>query len=122
MNPGLRAEYGGKKNVFLTHPLDQNVGCTLSKTIDVPAKGKTALHVVVGHDKSGDFDLIVRADGKEILRKPVGIETTGLGLWLVEDIDLSAYAGKSVKIELVNQASGWAFEAAYWAEISVITK
>jgi hypothetical protein len=122
MNPGLRAEFGGKKNVFVSHPLNQNVGCTLSRTIDVPAQGKTALHLVVGHDKSGDFDLIVRADGKEILRKPVGIETTALGLWLTEDIDLSAYAGKNIKIDLVNQSSDWSFEAAYWAEISLITK
>jgi hypothetical protein len=122
MHPGLRAEYGGKKNVFVTHPLNQTTGCTLAKTIDVPANAKTTLHLVVGHDTSGDFDLIVRANGKELLRKSVGTETTGLGLWLTEDIDLSAYAGKSVKLELVNQASGWFCEAAYWAEIALNSK
>jgi hypothetical protein len=122
MKPGLRSEFGGKKNVFVTHPLREGVGCVLSKTIDVPAKGKTVLHLVVGHDPSGDFDLIVRADGKELLRKPVGTETTSLGLWLAEDIDLTGFAGKSVKVELVNQPSGWFNEAAYWSEISVNTK
>jgi hypothetical protein len=122
MKPGLRAEFGGKKNVFVTHPLREGVGCVLSKTIDVPANGKTVLHLVVGHDPSGDFDLIVLADGKELLRKPVGTETTALGLWLAEDIDLSGFAGKSVKLELVNQPSGWFNEAAYWSEISVNTK
>jgi hypothetical protein len=122
MNPGLRAEYGGKKNVFVTHPLDRNTGCTLSKSIDVPAGKQTTLHVVVAHDTSGDFDLVVKADGKEILRKADGTETTGLGLWLTEEIDLTPYAGKTVKIELVNEPSGWFCEAAYWAEISVNSK
>ncbi len=118
MNPGLRAEYGGKRNVFVTHPLDKNTGCTLSKTIDVPANAGTTLHLVVGHDPNGDFDLIVRADGKEVFRKPVDAKNAP-DLWLTADIDLSAYAGKSVNVELVNQPSGWFCEAAYWAEIAV---
>ena len=62
--------------------------------------------MVVGHDPNGDFDLIVRADGKELLRKPVDAKTAP-DLWLTDDIDLSDYAGKSVKVELVNQPSGW---------------
>ncbi|MCC6125552.1 MAG: ADP-ribosylglycohydrolase family protein [Pirellulales bacterium] len=121
MNPGLRAEFGGKKNVFVTHPQKKKIGCTLSKTIEVPNGAKTTLHLVVGHDPQGDFDLIVRADGKELLRKPVDAKTAP-DLWLTEDIDLSGYAGKSVKVELVNQPSGWQYEAAYWAEIAVKSK
>jgi len=39
----------------------------------------------------------------------------------VREVDLSQFAGKKApQIELVNQPSGWAFEAAYWAEIKVI--
>jgi hypothetical protein len=121
MDPGLRAEYGGKKDVFVTHPLNKETGCTLSKTIAVPAGKKTSLHVIVGHDKNGDFDLIVRAGGNELLRKPVDA-TTAPDLWLTADIDLSDYAGKQVNLELVNQPSGWFCEAAYWAEITVDSK
>ena len=66
MDPGLRAEFGGRKNVFLSHPLDKDTGCKLSKKVDVPAGKQTALRLVVGHAPNGDFDLIVRADGKAV--------------------------------------------------------
>jgi len=87
--------------------------------LSVPAGRKTALRLVVGHDPQGDFDLVVKADGKELLKKPVSAQTAA-GLWLTETIDLASFAGKSVKLELVNQPTAWAFEAAYWAEIAVI--
>ena len=118
MNPGLRETWAGKKNVLATHPLDQTTGCVLSRTITVPANGKTTLHVVVGHDPQGDFDLIIRGNGKELLRTAVDPKTA-TDHWLTVDIDLSAFAGTSVKLELVNQASGWLNEAAYWAEIAI---
>ena len=37
MDPGLRAEWAGKKNVLVTHPLDRDTGCVLSRTVIVPA-------------------------------------------------------------------------------------
>lgn len=121
MNPGLRAEWAGRKNVLATHPLDSQTGCVLSRQADVPANRKTTLHLVVGHDPQGDFDLIVRADGKQLLRKPVSAQTA-TEHWLTADIDLSSFAGKRVNLELVNQPSGWSYEAAYWAEISIRTE
>ncbi len=123
MDPGLRAEWGGRKNVLVTHPLDENTGCVLSKKVKVPAGEKTTLRLVVGHDPQGDFDLIVRANGKELLRKPVSKATATSDPWLVQEVDLSGFAGKkAVEIELINQPSGWAFEAAYWAEIAVVSR
>ena len=121
MDPGLRAEWQGKKNVLCTHPLDRDTGCVLSKDVNVPAGRKTTLRIVVGHDPQGDFDLIVKADGKVLLRKPVSA-STATAHWLTENIDLSPYAGKSVKLELVNQPTGWSYEAAYWAEIALVTE
>jgi hypothetical protein len=38
------------------------------------------------------------------------------------DIDLSEYAGRTVKLELINQPTGWHYEAALWAEISLLTR
>ena len=118
MNPGLRAEWAGRKNVLATHPLDRETGCVLSRTMAVPAGKKTMLRIVVGHDPQGDFDLIVRADGRQLLRRTVGPKTTQAH-WLTETVDLSGYAGKSVKLELLNEPNGWSYEAAYWAEIAV---
>ncbi|MGE5610680.1 MAG: ADP-ribosylglycohydrolase family protein [Bacillota bacterium] len=119
MDPGLRNEWAGKKNVLATHPLDKETGCILSTTVEIPTGKKTTLHLVVGHDPQGDFDLIVRAGGQQLLRKPVDAKTA-TAHWLTEDIDLSQFAGKSIKLELINQPSGWAYEAAYWADIRLV--
>ena len=122
MSPGLRDEWQGRKKVLCVHPLDQQTGCTLTKTVAVPAGKKTTLRLMVGHDPQGDFDLIVRADGKELLRKPVSPATCSEGHWLKQDVDLTGFAGHDVKLELVNQPTGWAFEAAYWAEIAIVSE
>ena len=123
MDPGLRDEWGGKQKVLVTHPLDQSTGCVLSKRIKIPADKKSKLRVVVGHDPQGDFDLIVRVNGKELLRKAVSKATVTEAPWLVEQVDLSAFAGRqAAKVELVNQPTGWSFEAAYWAEIKLVSE
>ena len=121
MDPGLRAEYRGKKNVFMTHPLDPQTGCVLSKQVDVPAGKKTALRLVVANDDRGDWTLEVRLAGDRALRKKIGPETVTDG-WAEIEVDLSKHAGKSVQVDLINQADGWQFEAGYWAEIDVETK
>ena len=118
MDPGLRAEYRGKKNVFMTHPLDPQTGCVLSKQIDVPAGKKTALRLVVANDDRGDWTLEVRLAGDRALRKKIGPETVTDG-WAEIEVDLSTHAGESVQVDLINQADGWQFEAGYWAEIEV---
>ncbi len=122
MSPGLRPDWDGKKNVLATHPLDRQTGCVLSRTVKLPAGKQSSIHVVVGHDPQGDCELIVRADGQELLRKPVSPATATEGHWLTQTVDLSGFAGKKVKLELVNQPSGWAWEAAYWAEIQVVSQ
>jgi hypothetical protein len=37
-------------------------------------------------------------------------------------IDLSAYAGDAVQIELLNQANGWEWETGLWAQIDFVTE
>jgi hypothetical protein len=117
MDPGLRDEMG-RKNVFVTHPLDKQTACTLSRSVEIPAGKKTALLLTVGHHPQGDWTLVVKADGKELLVTPVG-KDTAKGNWLDVEVDLSARAGTTVKLELLNQPSGWAYEAAYWARIAL---
>jgi len=118
MDPGRRAEYRSRKNVFLTHPLSREIGCVLSKTVAVPAGKKTSLRLVVANDDRGDWTLVVKAGGNPLLTKPINKETTQ-GSWATVEVDLSELAGKEVKLELVNQADGWSWEAGYWAEIAV---
>ncbi len=121
MDPGLRVQFCGKTNVLATHPLDRNTGCVLSRSVKIPAGKRTLLRVVVGHDPQGDFDLVIRANGQVLLRKPVS-KDTAVDHWMTVEQDLGAFAGKSVLLELVNQPSGWSYEAAYWAEIAVVSR
>lgn len=120
VEPCLKEEWGGRKNVFLTHPLNPNTPCVLTKKIAVPAVKKTTLHIVVANDPRGDFDFIVRADGKELIRKTVNVNSGAVNSnWLSEDVSLSAFAGKAVDVEILHQPTGWFYEQAYWAEITV---
>lgn len=121
MNPGLRAEWQGRKKVLVTHPLDKETACIISRTVDIPADKKTHLKFTVGNDPQGDFDLIVKVNGNEVFKTIIGQKTT-TNHWRTESIDLSRYAGKKVKIELLNQPNGWSYEAAYWGEISILSE
>jgi len=121
MNPGLRGEEMGRKNVLVTHPLDKDTPCVLSRKVDLPAGKKTTLRLAVGHHPEGDWDLLVRADMRELLRKTIG-KTTAANGWLDVSVDLSEYQGKSILLELYNQPTGWCFEGGYWAKISIETE
>lgn len=116
--PSLLEEFRGKKDVLITHPLDRETGSVLRKEVSFPAGKAATLRVTVGHHPQGDWLLQVKADGKVLAEQTVGKETAQEG-WLDVEVDLSAYAGQTVTLELVNQPTGWAWEAAYWAEIAI---
>jgi hypothetical protein len=123
MDPGLRAEWGDKKNVLLVRPLSRDVECALSRKIEVPAGKKTTLTIVVANDPRGDFDLLVRADGKKLLKKTVAVNSgDDPGKWDTVEVDLSALAGKAATVEIVNQPTGWSWEAAYVAAVTVASE
>ena len=119
--PALLDSFGGRKSVLITHPLNKDTADTLSRQLAVPADKKTTLRLVVGHFPQGDWLLQVKADGKVLAEKTVGAETAP-DTWLSIDVDLSLYAGKTVALELVNQPTGWAWEAAYWAQVAVVSE
>jgi len=121
MAPGLKETLRGKKNVFVTHPLNRQTGCTIWRTLEVPANKKTILNLVVGHHEQGDWILLITVNDREVLRQSIGGSTAQDG-WLPVRLDLSKYAGQNIKLDLVNQPSGWAYEAAYWAEIDIVSQ
>jgi len=121
MSPGFFREMHGRKNVLITHPLNQTTACIMSKKVKIPAGKETTLALTVGHYPGGDWTLIVRANGEEELKYTIGKDSAQDG-WLDVDVDLSHLAGKEVKLELINQPSGWKFEAGYWAKIELVTK
>jgi hypothetical protein len=117
-NPGLRENWDGRKNVLVTHPLDRNTGCILSRTLDIPANKKTVLRLVVGHDRRGDWTLIIRGAGKELARHTVS-RKSARDRWMTVEHDLSTHAGSKLDLELANEPNGWAYETGFWAEIRV---
>ncbi len=118
MDPGLRGEYLGRENVFMTHPLNKEVGCSLSRQVEVPASGRTFLRALVASDNRGDFRLIVKLSGEAVLEQTVSPETG----WATIEVELTAHGGKTVPVELVNQPDGWSWEAAYWGKVEVVTE
>jgi len=115
MKPGLREQWAGRQNVLLTHPLSKTVPCVLSRKIDVPAGKKTTLKLEVTNNPKGNWKLVVLINGTQALSKD--IEETK---WQRLQIDLTKYAGKTVNVELRNQATGWSHEAAYWSRIEIV--
>jgi len=124
VTPGLRDEWGGRKNVLVTHPLDETTGCMLlHKNLRVHPGKKTTLRIVVAAEPHGDFDLIVRGNDEELLRTTVSQAAATDGPWVVKEVDLSKLAGKKpVRLEVINEPSGWNSEAAYWAELTIESK
>jgi DUF1680 family protein len=120
MKPGLRGELQGRKNVLVTHPFSTEVPCVLRRTLAIPAGKKTALRLLVSHNPRGDWQLVVKVAGKELLKRTIGKDTTENG-WAALTVDLSSYAGTSVDIALENRANGWFCEAGRWAQIRIET-
>jgi hypothetical protein len=119
-NVGGHEEWAGRNGVLITHPLNRDTACTMKRSMTLPG-GKPMLRLVVGHNKSGDWRLVVRANGTELLTTIVGPKSA-TGGWMEKSVDLTAYAGKAVTLELVNQATGWQFEHGLWDEISIDVK
>jgi hypothetical protein len=113
MDPGIRAEFGGRKNVLMTHPLNRDVACVLSKIVELPEGKTSSLRFSVANDPRGDFLLVVKINGEPVLKK---IIDDG---WFAAALDLSDWAGEKVKLELLNQANDWQYEAAYWEDVQV---
>ena len=119
MDPGFKTEFRGRKNVFETHPESREVAAVLSRRY-TPTEN-TTLHMNVSHFVSGktlgDYELIVKVDGKVVKEQLVSSDSVNEDGWLQIDVDLSAYAGKEVLVEILNQPNGWAYEAAYFDSI-----
>ncbi len=115
MKPGLRSESMGRKNVLLTHPLSEKDPCVLSRKFSVPEGKRTSLEFAVNNHPRGDWKLVVRIDGQEVLGKSIDES-----VWQEIRFDLTKHAGNAVTLELENRATDWAFEAGYWSRLKIV--
>lgn len=114
MEPGLRGEEFGQKNVLVIHPVSQDEPGVLEADLDVPANA-TQLVLPVASDTRGDFLLRVALDGK--IAKEQVIDTKGT--WTTVDVDIAAWAGKKLNVRIEDVADEWSFEAAYLQPITI---
>ena len=81
----------------------------------MPAGKKTILELEVTNHPKGDWQLVVLVNGKKELSEDVTEKK-----WRKFRLDLHKHAGKTVNVELLNQATGWSHEAAYWSRIQIV--
>jgi hypothetical protein len=115
---GLLPSYGDRANVYMTHPLSRSVPATLEREVEIPTGKKTRLSFWVSCHLQGDFELRVYADGKELLKEPIGPKGSG---WKEKSVDLTSFAGRRVALRLENFPTEWEWEHAYWSDLKVVS-
>ncbi len=130
--PGFRADnvgQGGVKRLtefrnqtgFQTHPKSREIPCRLTRKIAVPKGKSTLLKVRASYHAHGDWQLRILADKKLLHSQIVSYETVKTE-WLDLEIDLTAYAGKSIDLILENRANDWRNEFGYWGSIKIVSE
>ncbi len=124
--PGAGIVQGWGKQIacLLTQP-PKDGAVTLWRTIEVPA-GKPSLHFAVSHEKKGEFKLVVRVDGDEVLSSVLAYDSKAkkgeFPAMRPIDVSLEKWAGKTVKIELVNESTGNPQCAALWNDVKITSE
>ena len=104
----LLDEWDERYFVLETHPSSIDQPIRLTRTILVP-KGKPFLVCPVRGHEQGDSEVWVEVNGKPSPRRKVAA-----GKWQRLSVDLSESVGQDVTVSIVNQATGWLNEYAYW--------
>jgi putative heme-binding domain-containing protein len=122
---GLVEKHQGRAFVVRTHPVDRNKPCVLSRRVDVPKDKKTRLALGVSYfatgETTGDWQLVVKVDGKTVHEQIVSAKTTQNG-WADVTVNLTPYAGKTINLELLNQPNDWNYEHGFWSRAEVISE
>ncbi len=121
--PGLAivAEHAGREGVLRTVPTSQQQPCVLQRTLDVPDDKSTRLVLSVSHDPHGTWNLTVRASGKPLHQATIG-GPDAPAAWRTILLDLSAFAGKQVKLELIQASTGGKLDAGYWGQVEIVSE
>jgi putative membrane-bound dehydrogenase-like protein len=115
-SPAKLADYAGRKNVLMTHPVDENKGAALERVIEIPDGRPASLSLAVAAHEQGDWELRVLADGK-VLHKQI-VDRKG-ERWKAVNVDLSSLAGRKTVLRLENCANNWEWEFGYWSDVQI---
>ncbi|HZE95702.1 MAG TPA: hypothetical protein VE981_01630 [Planctomycetota bacterium] len=113
--PLILPEFRGRPRVVETHPFSEQKPGTVERDVTIPAKRRAMLSFWVTHAHDADWELRVLVEGTLLKKELVG----GDDAWRQYTFDLSAHAGKTVRISLQNAANNWSSEFAYWSDVAV---
>lgn len=115
-------EYIGRPNVLRTHPLSKTIPCVICAEIAIPSGKKTRLLLDVANNPGRDWNLQIKVNSGILHNSVIGPDTTGDD-WKTVDVDLSEFAGRKVRLELVNgMANTWVYEYGYWGRIEIVSE
>ncbi len=105
-----------------THPLDRKTPSSLYREVQVPQDKSTQLTMRVSHHPHGDWQLRVLAGDDVLSDQIVGPKTVGKDEWLDVTVDLTKYAGRTIKLSIENRPNDWQNEWAYWNHVSIVSQ
>jgi hypothetical protein len=114
-----QVNYKGREGVWRTQPFRSDMAARWTRRVALNKDKAYTLHLeVAGHEPKFDWDLVVKANGQEILNQRI----TGLE-WKIFDLPLTAFAGQEVELELLNQGAGeYLHDYAYWDAVQIRTR
>jgi len=140
---GYHEELHGSKKVFVTHPLNNAIPCRIMHTTRVRKNQITKLVMEVAYAENNPWDLVVNVECYKKLSKRIGPSdkddskarpkkddnaqqadaSDGKLKWQTVTVDLTAYQGKEVFIEVLNKsARRHKPHAAYWRRIELVNE
>jgi putative membrane-bound dehydrogenase-like protein len=105
-----------------THPLDREHPSILHRELEIPKDKQTHLRLRVSHHPHGDWQMRVLANGEVLADELVSSKTVSDNEWLDVQVDLTKYAGSTIKLIIENRANNWQNEWAYWNRVAVVSK
>ncbi len=110
---------GGMAESLLLHPLDANQpAATATYTLDLPANGKPAMQfqTYLGQDRGDGVTFRIRVNDEEVFAYPLANQKIS-----EHTVDLSAYAGQSVRLTLeVDPNKNNHYDEAQWLTPAII--
>jgi hypothetical protein len=119
MVPGFYDEVGGKKEVFVSQPMNRETACAMQRGFDIPEDKSPILFLNVGHQPEGAWKLVINVNWEPALTKIIDRESTDEKGWTNVVVDLEEYAGEHVTLSLNHQYHNTDKAAAFWKEIRV---
>lgn len=117
-SPARFPSFAGRRNVLMTHPVDQKTPAFIARALVVPRNGRTLLKFAVAAHEQGDWELRIRVEGDLLQKQTI---THQGERWKNVQVDLTSFAGRRIALRLENAANDWMYEFGYWSDLRIET-